>query len=194
MATRETRAPKDVQRNARLCDWLARERWSKLVAIAYRYGIQRQDIDDVVQDALLDVMRSFPGPDHRDYASAYAARCVERRALKRRRRIARKEAPLSRLPAVDAGGPEGATVNGAALADSEAVDPADVCIDRAELQLPRELLLELPTDQRAAIVLRVAGAETAEICRSLEVSPRRLRKLIGKANRELDERRGQLDL
>src|SRR4051794_14104022 len=103
MAERATRAPEDAERNARLCDWLARDRRAKLVAIVHRHGIAPQDVDDVIQDALLDVLRSFPGPDHRDYASAYAARCVERRALKRHRRISRKEAPLSPLPGPRAG-------------------------------------------------------------------------------------------
>ena len=101
-----------------------RERWSKLAAIAYRHGIERQDIEDVIQDALLDVLRSFPGPDHRDYVSAYAARCVERRALNRRRRIARaRRRPSPRFP--------GRTPRRrrheqrAELADPQAVDPAD---------------------------------------------------------------------
>ena len=59
--------------------------------------------------------------------------------------------------------------------------------------MPRELVLELPAEQRTAVVLRAAGAETPEICRSLDVSPRRLRKLVGKANRQLDRRRGEVE-
>jgi RNA polymerase sigma factor (sigma-70 family) len=190
MAERAPRAPEDAERNARLCAWLAAERWSKLAAIAYRHGIARQDVEDLIQDALVDVLRSFPGPDHHDYASAYAARCVERRALKRRRRIARKEAPLSPLPGTDV--PNDST-RLAELAHPQAVDPADLCVDRDELRLARKVLLELPCEQRAAVALRAAGADTSEICRSLGVSPRRLRKLVGKAHRELDRRRGEVE-
>ena len=102
MATRQSRAPVDAERTRTSVPGSPAERWSKLVAIARRYGIQRQDIDDVVQRRPPRTSCApFPGPDHRDYASAYAARCVERRALKRRRRIARKEAPLSPLPKVN---------------------------------------------------------------------------------------------
>lgn len=192
MAERATRAPEDPERNAHLCAWLANERWSKLAAIAHRHGIARQDVEDVIQDALLDVLRSFPGPDHHDYVSAYAARCVERRALNRKRRIARKEAPLSPLP-----GPSRDDRPGRAaapeLVNPHALDPAELLADRGELSVPRKLILELPTEQRAAVVLRAAGAETSEICRSLGVSPRRLRKLVGKANRQLARRRSEVE-
>ena len=187
MAEGATRTSENAERNARLCDWLARERRSKLAAIARRHGIARQDVEDVIQDALLDMLRSFPGPDHRDYASAYAARCVERRALNRRRRIARKEAPLSPLPERVGERPA------RELADPRCVDPADLHLDREELRRPRERLLELPAEQRAAVVMRAAGGNTAEICRSLGVSPRRLRKLLGKANRQLARRRDDVE-
>ncbi len=119
-----------------------------------------------MQAALLDVLRSFPGPDDRAYVSASAARCVERRALKRRRRIARKEASVSPLPATDPYD-HAATGCGAELADEKAIDPVTSCLDREEQRALRGLLLELPADERAVVTLRGAGAGTPEICQSL---------------------------
>ena len=180
-----------AERNAAHVAWLASERAVRLRAIARRVGIAAQDLDDVVQSALLGVLRSFPGPDDEAHVYSYAAACVERQARNRRRRIARKEVQLSPIEDLDLGERVRHRLR-RELADPEASDPEDLALDRAELETPRELLLELPPAERTALVLRAAGASTEEICRALEVSPRALRKLIGKARRRLEVRRRQL--
>src|SRR5436190_14573283 len=87
----------DRARVARLCEWLAREESAYLARIARRNGVPRGEVEDVVQDALADVLRSFPGPDEPGKARSYAGKCVQSRAYKRHRRFVRKERALHPL-------------------------------------------------------------------------------------------------
>jgi RNA polymerase sigma factor (sigma-70 family) len=185
MAERATERKQRSEQNARHCAWLAREEWAYLARIARRRGAPADEVDDVVQDGLVDVLRSFAGPDDdAEKIRAFAGRCVERRALKRWRRARRKEDQLSPLPELDLGDVVGTTI-AKSVADEDAIDPAEAFLTSEEVSMERELLLELPEDQRAALVLRAAGYSTEEICRRLDVSPRALRKRVTKANERL---------
>jgi RNA polymerase sigma factor (sigma-70 family) len=183
MARRPT-AARDPERNARLVDYLARERWAWLCAVARRSGIESHAVDDVVQSALLDVLRSFPGPDEpRNVVAAYAARCVQTEAWKLHRRLARKEGRLAPLPE-RARGDRGTTeeVN---IADPSAPDVLEVVIASEASREAQAVLEALPQDQRATLLLRAAGFGPAEIAQRLNLSPRGVRKRIEKANRRL---------
>jgi DNA-directed RNA polymerase specialized sigma24 family protein len=85
------------------------------------------------------------------------------------------------LPEIDLGDVVGTTV-AKSVVDEDAMDPAEAFLTSEEVSMARKLLLELPEDQRAALVLRAAGYATEEICQRLDVSPRGLRKRVTKAN------------
>jgi RNA polymerase sigma factor (sigma-70 family) len=183
MARRPT-AARDPERNARLVDYLARERWAWLCAVARRSGIEPQAVDDVVQSALLDVLRSFPGPDEPRHVAAYAARCVQTEAWKLYRRLARKEGRLAPLPERERGDRVGTTEE-LDIADPLAPDVLEVVIAAEASREAQAVLETLPQDQRAALLLRAAGFGAAEIAQRLNLSSRGVRKRIEKANRRL---------
>jgi RNA polymerase sigma factor (sigma-70 family) len=183
MAPRPT-ARRDRDRNARLVDYLARERWRWLCAVARRWGVEGHAVDDVVQSALLDVLRSFPGPDDSRHVAAYAARCVQTEAWKLHRRHARKEGRWAPLPERERNDRLGG-VEQVEIADPESADPLESVIDAEATDEALIRLEELPDDQRAVVLLRAAGFESAEIAARLELSLRGVRKRIEKANRRL---------
>lgn len=185
MASQPT-ARRDPERNARLVDYLARKRWSWLCAVARRSGVASEGIDDVVQSALLDVLRSFPGPEEVGHVAAYAARCVQTEAWKLHRRRARKEGRLGRLAEQDRGDSLG-TSQEIGVVDDTAPDPLESVIASEASREAVAVLQTLPEDQRGVLLLRAAGFDTAEIAERLELSVRGVRKRIEKANRRLRE-------
>jgi RNA polymerase sigma factor (sigma-70 family) len=186
MANRPT-ARRDPKRNARLVDYLARERWSWLCALARRAGVPPQAVDDVVQSALLDVLRSFPGPDEVGHAAAYAASCVKTEAWKLHRRHARKEGRHALLPKQRRGEDTG-EIAPLELPDANAADPLEAVIAAEATADALALLAALPEDERAVLLLRAAGFDATEIAEHLHVSVRGVRKRIERANRALRER------
>lgn len=176
----------DGERNARLADWIARERAAYLYAVARRSGAPDWQLADVVQSGLSNFLRAFPGPDVREAALAYCASCVASEASKARRRYARKESHNSSIPERERGDLAGSAAE-VALADVEALEPADIVVERARIAELRKLLAELPEDQRAVVILSAAGYAAAEIAQLRGLSERQVRKRIEKANRRLRE-------
>lgn len=174
----------DVERNRAVVSRLAEEKQRELLAIARRNGVKADIAEDVVQTALLDVLRAFPGPDDPRQAYLYAARCVQNEARHVHRRFARKESRNVAMPAHTLKD----LANGkrdVALVDAEAEDPLERAMAREAIGERRERLLELPADQRAAVALSAAGFGTAEIGRLLGLSERAVRKRVERANRAL---------
>jgi RNA polymerase sigma factor (sigma-70 family) len=179
---------RDPDRNAHLVDYLARERYGWLCAIAQRWGASPQSVDDIVQSAMVDVLRSFPGPDERNLVAAYAARCVRNQVFKANRRHGRKESrnrPMPARAASDVGGTE--TEFG--IAEASQPDPLELVIETESAEEARALLAELPEDQLTVLVLVAAGYGHAEIAERTGLSLRGVRKRVWKANQRL-ERRG----
>ena len=176
---------RDPRENAPLVDRLARERSGFLRAVARRCGVEPQAIDDVIQAALLDVLRSFPGPYEPDErVAAYAARCVQSEAWKLHRRHSRKESRHV-IPADD----ESRTPEDVGYVDPDALDPSEIAITAEAIAEERALLRALPRDQRAVLVLLAAGLSHEEISERLEISMRGVRKRVGRAHRRLRELR-----
>lgn len=185
MANRPT-PHRDPQKNAHLVDYLARERHAFLCAVARREGIEPQAVDDVVQSALFDVLRSFPGPHETHYATAYAARCVRSEAWKHHRRHARKESrnvPPNERERSDLLG----TPVDLGLAEPSESDPLEIVIAGEASRDERELLMALPQDQRTVLLLIAAGLSHEEVAERLGISMRGVRKRVGRANRRLRE-------
>lgn len=168
----------DDKRNARLAEWLTREKRAYLRAVAVHSGAPEWQLDDVVQGALLNFYRAFPGPDVREKALAYCAACVVSETSKARRRYARKESREEAMPERE---------SGAALAvvDENAEDPAEAVVERERVARLRSRLQRLPADQRAVILLGAAGYAPAEIAKLRGLTVRQVRKRIEKANRTL---------
>ena len=179
----------DAELNRVVVRRLAEERRPQLLAIARRNSANPDSAEDIVQAALLDVLRSFPGPDDPRQAYLFAAKCVENQARHVRRRFARKESQNVELPTQSlkdfAGGKRDV-----ALADRETADPLELAVAREAAVERREKLLALPADQRAVLVLGAAGFRTAEIARLLGLSARAVRKRVERANRTLRENSG----
>lgn len=166
------------ERNARLAEWLVGEKLSYLRAVAVRCGAPEWQLDDVVQGALLNFYRAFPGPDVREKALAYCAACVASETSKARRRYARKESRQEAMPEREGGEP-------LAIRDESAVDPAEAMVERERVVSLRGRLDQLPADQRAVVLLAAAGYGPAEIAMLRGLTVRQVRKRIEKANRAL---------
>lgn len=188
MASPPTRSqePRDRERNARLADWIAREKVAYLNAVARRSGAPEWQIADVVQSGLANFLRAFPGPEVRGAALAYCACCVSSEASKARRRHARKESHDTPIPARQRGDLLGGAEE-LALADVDGQDPADTALENERLAELRARLIGLPDDQRAVVILSAAGYAPAEIAELRGLSVRQVRKRIEKANRRLRE-------
>lgn len=170
----------DDERNARLSEWLGREKVSYLRAVAVRSGAPEWLLTDILQTALLNFYRAFPGPDSPEKALAYCAACVVSETSKARRRYARKEGHEDAIPEREGG-------EQALIGDESATDPAEAAIEAERIATLRERLNALPEDQRAVVVLAAAGYRPAEIAELRGLSLRQVRKRIEKANRALGE-------
>lgn len=188
MADREQRRSDEerLSRNRAWIEWLAREQHLGLRAVALRHGIAAQDVDDVIQTALANVLRAFPGPDERNAAFSYAARAVQNTALKAHRRAQRKE---SHNVAIGAERPEREEPRGVvhALFDRSQGDPLERAIEREAATELGARLAALPSEQRTALALSAAGYGVAEIAEALGLSERATRKRIERGNRALRE-------
>ena len=189
MAHREQRRsdPHRQARNRDWVEWLARERQARLIAVARRAGVPAQDAADVVQTALLNVIRFFPGPDVADNVFAYAAKAVAGTASKHHRRNRRKE---GRNVAIgeERGRSEEPQGRVFGLHDPSEPDPLERALERLDAQQRRAALRGLPAEQRAALVLSAAGYRLEEIAAALGLSVRATRKRIEKGNRAQRER------
>ncbi len=186
MADREQRRSDEerLSRNRAWVEWLVRKHHGRLRGVALRNGIAAQDAEDVIQTALANVLRSFPGPDERSAAFSYAARAVQNTALKAHRRAQRKE---SHNVAIGSERPEGEEPRGLvhALSDLSAGDPLERAIEREAAEERSSRLAVLPSEQRMALALSAAGYGLAEIAAALGLSVRATRKRIEKGNRAL---------
>jgi RNA polymerase sigma factor (sigma-70 family) len=178
---------RDPDRNRPLVDYLARERYGWLAALAQRWGAGAEAADDVVQDALLDVLRSFPGPHERSHAVAYAARCIRNRVFKLHRRHARKESRNAPLPSRESSDLLGSKAE-VGLADPSAPGPLELLLSAEGRTEARKLLAGLSEQELTVLLLVAAGYSHAEVSELTGLSVRAIRKRVGRANRRLAER------
>ena len=175
---------RDRERNERLADWIAREKLTYLNAVARRSGAPDWQIADVVQSALTNFFRAYPGPDVPEAALAYCARCVATESWKARRRHARKEGHETPVPERERNDRLG-TGEELGLVDPDWLDPLDTVIEHERIEALRQRLAELPDDQRTVVALAAAGYSPAEIAELRGLSVRQVRKRIEKGNRRL---------
>jgi RNA polymerase sigma factor (sigma-70 family) len=186
-----TEAQREARResNRAIVDDFARERYRLMLAIARQHGACDQAGEDVVQQALLGFLQSFPGPDELSSAWSYLCRCIASAAWKAARRERRKPvAPLPEYPHTDSVGRARAAEG---LTDLDAPDPADRAIEREAARLAADRLRELAPDQSAALLLSATGYRHPEAARILGISERAVRKRNERGNRRLRELRSE---
>lgn len=164
-----------------LLERLILERRPVLERIASRM-VRPDQVDDAIQAACLGFLRAFDpttAVGGEDGAFRYLARAVDNSAAK----IIRGETRLRRgLPPAAPASDEDDPV---ACATDLSADPVEFVLGQEELFSRLQRLAELPTDQRRALILRVAGYEPAEIEAALGLTSRQYRKRIEKAKRRL---------
>lgn len=157
-----------------------------LRAFARQVGAPPNDVDDVVQSALVNFIRFYPG-EAGDYQGAkrYLFSCIASATSKLHRRNFRKPTPAP-LPGVDRARdtlhPSKDTEQVSLLT---APGPDEIVIDRVLDAELRALLEHLPAEQTACLLLGAAGYGLAEIAERLGLSERQVRKRVGKANAKL---------
>jgi RNA polymerase sigma factor (sigma-70 family) len=177
-----TRSDRATEQARELADWLAREQWDYLAAVAIRNGVDRDSVADVVQSALGRFLAAFPGPPRRDKVRAYAAVVVQREAWRLARRRGRKEGRERPLPERERSDSTGTVEPSEVLGDPRAPDPAERVIERELAGEAWDLLRTLPPDERAVKLLSAAGYSAQEIAERLGLGLRGVRKRVQRAN------------
>lgn len=147
--------------------------------------------DEIVQDTWLAVIRGLPGFEERSSLKTWIFRILANRAQSR----AVREQRTTPFSCLEAGDPDGPTVDPDRFIDGTAVDGYwSVCPSRF-FELPEERLLaaetravldraigELPTRQQQVVTLRdVEGWDADEVCESLGLSAGNQRVLLHRA-------------
>jgi RNA polymerase sigma-70 factor (ECF subfamily) len=135
-------------------------------------GIATFEIDDLVQQTFLEVVRIAPNFDGRESAGAWLCGIALRLAARRRRSLAR----LLRL----------LTAFSRQHSDDDEVHPERVAAGREELRAFSRALRELQPKKREAFVLvELEGFSAEDAGRALRVNPATMRTRLFHARREL---------
>jgi RNA polymerase sigma factor (sigma-70 family) len=176
------RTDQDVEQARELAEWLAREQWDYMAAVAVRNGVESESVADIVQTALGRFLSAFPGPARREKARAYVAVVVQREAWRLARRRGRKEGRERPLPERERSDSIGTIEPSDVLVDPAASDPAERAIERELSDEAWQLLRSLPPQERAVKLLSAAGYSPQEIAKRLGLGPRAVRKRVQRAN------------
>jgi RNA polymerase sigma-70 factor, ECF subfamily len=149
---------------------LVRRHQDQEFAVALRMISQYQDAEDVVQDAFLHAWRSLPTFRGEAGFGTWLTRIVLNQCHSRSRR--------PRL---------------AALPSEELISPApdieQVALVRRQHEMVQQALLELPYDQRAALVLHVfAGHPYREVARVMNITENTAKVRVHRARKTLTDR------
>jgi RNA polymerase sigma factor (sigma-70 family) len=147
--------------------------------LAYRCTGQREEADDIAQEAFLRFYRTPPHETSDQARRAWLCRVATNLGLNalrgRQRRISHEE---------QAG--EGAQ---APLSDDAArLNPEQQVIDNEQAAFIRSVLAELPERQQTYILLRSIGLSYAEIAQTTGVAPASVGSLLARAEREFRRR------
>lgn len=139
---------------------------------------QRCRTSDLVQSALLDAIRSFPGYGGKGESEfvGWTLRIMERNTLDRRRRLLADKRDVARER------------DGSAIADAAALQgsPADAAGDREQLVRVARALRRLPDEQRRVLQLvALRGQGHAEVARTMNRSEGACRVLLARARAAL---------
>ena len=167
---------KRAQRGDRAAvDAILREHYDMVRAVCHRIVIDRDDADDAVQNALINIVRALPGFDGRSAFSTWIYRIATNAALDEVRRIRRRALPTEDESIIDS-------------ASDDGTGAVDVRIDVSAA------LGELSEEHRVALVLRhVADLEYEEIAIILDVPVGTVRSRLSRAREQLGRTMGNPD-
>lgn len=139
------------------------------------------DAEEATQETFVRVLQALPRFNGRYRLRAWILRiatnvCLD--MLRARRREQNGDPDLGEAADID--GHRGGNGNG----NGHIEDPVEVLEREAESEMVRSVLLELPDDYRAALVLReVEGLSYQEIATALDTTPPRVKALLHRARR-----------
>lgn len=147
--------------------------------LAYRCTGQREEADDIAQEAFLRFYRTPPRETSEQARRAWLCRVATNLGLNalrsRQRRISREEHTTG---SVESTAPE----------DTTCQNPEQHVIDNEQAALVRSVLAELPERQQSYILLRSIGLSYAEIALATGVAPASVGSLLARAEREFRRR------
>jgi RNA polymerase sigma-70 factor (ECF subfamily) len=147
--------------------------------LAYRCTGQREEADDIAQEAFLRFYRRPPHATSDPERRAWLCRVTTNLGLNalrsRQRRISREE---------KAGG----NVEVLTAEDTARLNPERHIIENEEAAFIRSVLAELPERQQTYILLRSIGLSYAEIAEATGVAPASVGSLLARAEREFRRR------
>lgn len=149
-------------------DRLLRRHLDRISALCRRMAGNDADGADCTQEALIAIARGLPRFDGRSTVSTWAWRVATNACLDELRRRKRRPEPTDPLVVADAGPTSG---------------PAEAVADRLDIDAA---LARLPTDFRAAVVLRdLIGMDYAEIAEVLAIPVGTVRSRIARGRAAL---------
>ncbi len=145
------------------------------------------DLEDVVQETFIGVLRSAKDYRGDSSLSTWILRIAHYKAidaLRRRKVVEKREETIENMSGDEM------TFIGATSADVE-----DGVVSAQDIQLVRKALSRLPEDQKQAIVLRyVVGQRVDDVAETMKVSRRKAELLITRGRAGLREQLSMLDV
>lgn len=149
--------------------------------------INEDDLQDVVQETFIGVLRSAKDYRGDSSLSTWVLRIAHYKAidaLRRRKVVEKREETIENMSSDEV------HFVGDASADVE-----DTVVGAQDIQLVRKALSQLPDDQKQAIVLRyVMGMRVDDVAEMMKVSRRKAELLITRGRAALRERLAKLDV
>jgi len=176
--------------DARAYKWLVHLYAGRMMSVALRFTENREDAEDCVQDAFLQVVRNLKRFEERASIGTWLHRIVVNAALmKLRSRRRRPECSLEEMmPALE---------NHVRSISSEGctLEPAEEAVHQREVRnVVRRFLGELPTDYRDVLLLRdIGGYTTREAAALTDATPGAVKTRLHRARvafKKLAELRG----
>jgi RNA polymerase sigma-70 factor (ECF subfamily) len=149
--------------------------------------INEEDLQDVVQETFIGVLRSAKDYRGESSLSTWILRIAHYKAidaLRRRKVVEKREETIENMSSDEV------SFMGDASADVE-----DGMVSAQDVLLVRKALSQLPEDQKQAIVLRyVLGMRVDDVAETMKVSRRKAELLITRGRAALRERLAELDI
>lgn len=149
--------------------------------------INEEDLQDVVQETFIGVLRSAKDYRGESSLSTWILRIAHYKAidaLRRRKVVEKREETIENMSSDEV------SFMGDASADVE-----DGMVSAQDVLLVRKALNQLPDDQKQAIVLRyVLGMRVDDVAETMKVSRRKAELLITRGRAALRERLAELDI
>ena len=147
--------------------------------LAYRCTGQREEADDIAQEAFVRFYRTPPHATSDQERRAWLCRVTTNLGLNalrsRQRRISHEERAAG-------------SVQAPVSEDTARLNPEQQVIDNEQAAFIRSVLAELPLRQQTYILLRSIGLSYAEIAQATGVAPASVGSLLARAEREFRRR------